>query len=110
MKKFAFIIAITLLGTITVNAYSTSTPVASAADQILYCKVINNTANLFEYKAGTDVFTISVGQPGGLAFEENTQLLKKDNNGNWVNWFIFTSAYSGQNVQLSDIINLSNTN
>jgi hypothetical protein len=111
MKKFAFVIAIFIFGAFSVNAYNNfTTPVVSAADQILYCKVINNTATLFEYKAGTDVFSIPVGQPGGLAFEENTQLLKKDTNGNWVNWFIFTSAYSGQNVQLSDIINLSNTN
>ena len=110
MKKFAFILAISVFGVMSVNAYNSSTtPVASAADQVLYCKVFNNTANLFEYKVGTDVFSITVGQSSGFAFEENTQILRKDTNGNWINWFKFTSAYSGQNVQLSDIMHLSNT-
>jgi hypothetical protein len=111
MKKFAFVLAISVLGVISVNAYNhTTRPIASAVDQILYCKVINNTASLFEYKVGTDLFSIPVGQPAGFAFEENTQILKKDTNGNWINWFVFSSAYANQNVQLSDIINLSNAN
>jgi hypothetical protein len=110
MKKIAFIIALSFLGAITANAYNTSIHAASAADQILYCKVINNTAAAFDYKVGTDVFNIPVGGTGGFAFEENTQILKKDSNGNWINWFVFSSAYANQNVQLSDIINLSNSN
>ncbi len=108
MKKFAFIIAISLFGALTINAYSATTPVASAKDQILYCKVMNNTATVFEYKVGTDIYSIPVGLASGFAFEENTQILKKDTNGNWINWFIYTNAYANQNVNLSDIISLSN--
>lgn len=108
MKKIAFIITLALVGTVAVNANHTVNPVVVSADQVLYCKVTNNTAAAFEYKVGSDVFTVAAGETAGFAFEENTQILKKDSNGNWINWFIFDASYSFQNVQLSDIINLSN--
>ena len=108
MKKIVFVITISVLGAFSVNAYNLLSPVVTASDQILYCKVFNSTATVFEYKVGPDVFSIPVGDSGGFAFEENTQILKKDANNNWVNWFIFSATYSGQTVQLSDIISLSN--
>jgi len=108
MKKIAFIIALAFVGTIAVNANNIVTPIVSSANEILFCKVINNTASAFEYKVGTDTYSVAPGATAGLAFEENTQILKKDTNGNWVNWFVLNTTYSGQSVQLTDIMNLSN--
>jgi hypothetical protein len=104
MKKFAIIIVISVLGAFAANAMNTLKPAPLAADQILYCKVFNNTANPFDYKVGADIYTIPVNMSSGFAFEENTQILKKDTNGNWVNWFVFGSTYSGQTVMLSDLL------
>ena len=105
MKKLAFIIAISLFGTLATQALNTVQPTASAADQILYCKVFNDTATPFDYKVGNDIYTIPVNMSNGFAFEENTQILKKDGNGNWVNWFVYSSTYSNQNVMLSSLLN-----
>lgn len=104
MKKFAFILAFSFLGTLAVNATSSVVPASASVDQIVYCKVFNNTATQFEYKVGADVYTIDVNLSAGFAFEENTQILRKDTNGNWVNWFVFSSAYAGLTVQLSDLL------
>ncbi len=108
MKKIAFIITLAISSVALINANNPVNPIVSSAQQVLFCKVINNTSAVFEYKVGTEEFTIPVGQTGGFAFEENTQILKKDTHGHWVNWFIFSSSYQGQSIQLSDIINLSN--
>ena len=105
MKKLAFILAISFLGTLAVNAINPINLNAKSADQVLYAKVVNNTASAFEYKVGTDVYTIAVGASGALAFEENTQILKKDTNGVWVNWFVFTTARANQTWQLTDLLN-----
>lgn len=105
MKKLAFILAISFLGTLTVNAINPVVPETINSDQVLYAKVINNTAAAFEYKVGTDIYTIAVGASGALAFEENTQILKKDANGVWVNWFVFSSTYANQSWQLTDLLN-----
>lgn len=104
MKKIAFILAISLLGTMATNAVNPVISASTSIDQIIYCKVFNNTASQFEYKVGADVYTIDANMSAGFAFEENTQVLRKDTNGNWVNWFVFSSAYSGQTVQLSDLL------
>lgn len=106
MKKLAFILAISLTGSLAANAANSIQPTASAFNAIQYCKVYNNTSNPFDYKVGNDVFTITVGTSAAMAYEENTQILKKDAEGNWVNWFVFTSAYANQTVQLSDLLNL----
>ncbi len=104
MKKFAFIFAISLLGTLAVNAINPIKPAVQAADQILYCKIFNNTATAFEFKANGNIVTIDVNTSAPVALEENTQLQKKDSNGNWVNWFIFSTTYANQTVQLTDLL------
>ena len=104
MKKIAFVLALTFSVSLAINAANTISPVTSSVEQIIYCKVFNDTNAPFEYKVGADVFTITVGTTAGFNYEENTQILKKDGNGNWVNWFVYTSAYAGQNVQLSTLL------
>ncbi len=105
MKKLAFILAMSFLGTLAVQAVNPVSPVAQSIDQIIYAKVINNTAAAFEYKVGTDMYTIAVGESAGFAFEENTQIMRKDANGVWINWFVFSNSYANQSWQLSDLMN-----
>jgi|688.fasta_scaffold1174053_1 hypothetical protein len=104
MKKIAFILAFTFSASLAIHAANTISTVNSSVEQVIYCKVINDTNAAFEYKVGADVFTIAVGSTAGFNYEENTQILKKDTNGNWVNWFVYSSSYSGQNVQLSSLL------
>jgi hypothetical protein len=106
MKKLAFILAIALTGSVAVSAANSIQPTASAVNAIQYCKIFNDTASPFDYKVGTDVFTITIGTSAAMAYEENTQILKKDTNGNWVNWFVFSSAYANQTVQLSTLLSI----
>jgi len=106
MKKLAFILAIALTGSVAAMAANSIKPTVSAVNAIQYCKIFNDTANPFDYKVGTDVYTITVGTSAAMAYEENTQILKKDINGNWVNWFVFSSAYANQTVQLSSLLTI----
>jgi hypothetical protein len=104
MKKIVFILAICLTGTLAANAFNTLTPVVKSADQVIYCKILNDLSGPFEYKVGADIFTVEVGRSGALAYEENTQILKKDTHGNWVNWFVFTSIHANQTIKISTLL------
>ena len=106
MKKLAFLLLVAFIGSITVQAVNPVFPTSSSNDQIIYCKVINDTGNAMEYKVGTEVYTIEVGESEPFAFEVNSQIMKKNTNGDWVNWFVFSSVYSGTNAQLSTLLAL----
>ncbi len=105
MKKLAFLIAISFLGSVAVQAINPVNPSANAADQVIYAKVINDTGTAFKYKVGNDEFIIDVNESEPFAFDENTQILKKNSEGNWVNWFVFNSSHAGQSIQLSTLLN-----
>lgn len=106
MKKIAFIIALGLIAPFAVSAaVNPVIPVMNNIDQIVYAKVINDTGSEFQYKVGTTEYLIEIGESEPMAFEENSQLLKKDSNGNWVNWFVFGATHSGQSINLSTLLN-----
>jgi len=106
MKKLAFILLVAFVSSLSVQAIGPAFKTNFSNDQVQYCKVINDTGNAMQYKVGNDTYTIEVGESEPFAFEENAQIMKKDTNGNWVNWFVFSNAYSGQSVQLSTLLAL----
>jgi len=105
MKKVALIFALVLAGNFAVNAVNPIQNLVSlVSSQPVFCKVHNDTGAAFEYKVGADTYTIAPSETAGFNYEENVQILKKDTNGNWVNWFVYTASYNGQSVNLSTML------
>lgn len=104
MKKLAFLLSILFCGAIAANASQAVAKADISAENVIYCKVINDTGAEFQYKVGSTVYTIEVDESEPFAFDEGTQILRQDESGNWVNWFVFSVMYSGQSVQLSSLL------
>lgn len=106
MKKLAFIIMVSFFGMLAVKAFNPVVSATQSMDQVLYAKVINDTGAEFKYKVGADIYIIDINESEPFAYEENTQILKKNALGEWVNWFVFGSSLSNQSHQLSTLLNL----